>query len=168
MDTQKTHSNHVVHVVALPEGHPAPESLVGQSAVAEVDASLRTLIAQNHSGTHLLGAALRNILGAHVERRSGSLVTSERFRFDFAHDKAVSPEQMAEVQCLINQIIRENHAVRTETLPLAKAKERGAVATFGEKYGESVRVVEMGPPVGRAMRRHAQSHAQVTLGLRFS
>jgi alanyl-tRNA synthetase len=144
IDTQKTHSGHVVHVVTLPNGHPALESLVGQSAVAEVEASLRSLIAQNHSGTHLLGAALRNILGGHVEQR-GSLVTSERFRFDFAHDKAVSPEQMIEVQTLINQIIRENHAVQTETLPLAKAKERGAVATFGEKYGESVRVVEMGP-----------------------
>jgi alanyl-tRNA synthetase len=73
------------------------------------------------------------------------LVTSDRFRFDFAHDKAVSPEQMIEIQTLINQIIRENHAVQTETLPIAQAKARGAVATFGEKYGETVRVVEMGP-----------------------
>ena len=145
LDTQKTHSGHFVHVVVPKDGTSSiPESLVGKMANAEVDGSLRAMVEQNHSGTHLLGAALRNILGAHVEQR-GSLVTSDRFRFDFTQDKPVTPEQMLEIQTLINSIIRENHTVETNTLPVAEAKARGAVATFGEKYGALVRVVAMGP-----------------------
>ena len=144
LDTQKTHSGHVVHLASPRPGQLVNEKLVGEKAVAQVNAAFRKTIARHHSGTHLLGAALRTILGPHTEQR-GSLVSQDKLRFDFAHPHAITPDQISALQELINRIIRENHEVVTSEMPIADAKKRGAVAVFGEKYGETVRVVEMGP-----------------------
>lgn len=116
----------------------------GDKATAAVDALNREAIKKNHSATHLLHAALRNILGEHVTQK-GSLVDAPRFRFDFSHFEAVTSEQLAEVERRVNAEIRANHALTTQLMELDEAKASGAMALFGEKYDEKVRVVSMGP-----------------------
>ena len=96
-----------------------------------------------HSATHLLDAALKKVLGDHVHQ-AGSLVEPDRLRFDFTHFEAITPEQLAQVEELVNDAILEGYPVVTEVLPIEEAKKKGAVAMFGEKYGDTVRVVEMG------------------------
>ena len=116
----------------------------GDTATAAIDAANREAIKKNHNATHLLHAALREILGEHVTQK-GSLVEAPRMRFDFSHFEAVTAEQLAEIERRVNQEIRANHTLATELMDLDEAKASGAMALFGEKYDEKVRVVTMGP-----------------------
>ena len=116
---------------------------VGDSVEAVVDASVRQATALNHSATHLLHAALRQILGEHVTQK-GSLVDSQRLRFDFSHFEAIKPEQLKVLEDKVNAEIRSNSAVEIEETDIETAKRKGAMALFGEKYGDQVRVLSMG------------------------
>jgi alanyl-tRNA synthetase len=116
---------------------------LGDQVVTEVDMAKRQATALNHSATHLLHAALRNVLGDHVQQK-GSLVNADRLRFDFAHFEAMTQEQLCEVETLVNAQIRANSAVETELMQLEAAKAKGAMALFGEKYDDEVRVLTMG------------------------
>ena len=109
----------------------------------EVDKENRNLSARNHSATHLLQAALRQVLGTHVEQ-AGSYVDAERLRFDFTHFSALSKEELKQVEDIVNEEIQAALPVVTEVMTLDEAKKTGAMALFGEKYGEKVRVVKMG------------------------
>ncbi|MDM1343064.1 alanine--tRNA ligase [Acinetobacter pseudolwoffii] len=114
-----------------------------QSVEATVKADIRAATARNHSATHLLHAALRQILGSHVQQK-GSLVASDVLRFDFANDQPVSFEQLQEIERLVNAEVIANTAVSTELLDIESAKAKGAMMLFGEKYGDEVRVLSMG------------------------
>lgn len=127
---------HLVHVL-----HGAVS--VGDSLSAKVDDGVRQATALNHSATHLLHAALRKVLGEHVTQK-GSLVDSERLRFDFSHFEAIKPEQLKAIEAMVNDQIRANSIVATELCDMETAKAKGAMALFGEKYGDSVRVLTMG------------------------
>ena len=109
---------------------------------AAIDMERRKTIQRAHSTTHLLDAALKKVLGDHVHQ-AGSLVEPDRLRFDFTHFEAISPEELRQVEELVNDAVLEGYPVVTEILPIEEAKKKGAVAMFGEKYGETVRVVEM-------------------------
>ena len=115
----------------------------GETVTLKVDPENRALTARNHSATHLLHKALRTVLGEHVEQ-AGSLVTKDRLRFDFTHFSAMTPEEIKKVEDLVNQEIRASLPVKTDVMSLEDARKTGAVALFGEKYGETVRVVRMG------------------------
>ncbi|MDG1353491.1 MAG: alanine--tRNA ligase [Sulfitobacter sp.] len=115
----------------------------GQAAVLEVDPARRSAIRANHSATHLLHEALRHALGDHVAQR-GSLNAADRLRFDFSHNEAISPADMAGVEAQVNSYIRQNTAVETRIMTPDDARALGAQALFGEKYGDEVRVVSMG------------------------
>jgi alanyl-tRNA synthetase len=108
----------------------------------QVDTQKRTATALNHTATHLLQAALRQVLGDHV-KQSGSLVTPERFRFDFTHYTALTKDELLTVEKLVNQNIRENYPVETSTIPYQQAIQSGALALFGEKYSDTVRTVKV-------------------------
>ncbi|HTT07635.1 MAG TPA: alanine--tRNA ligase [Gammaproteobacteria bacterium] len=116
---------------------------VGDPVEAQVDAQHRQPTRLNHSATHLLHAALRQVLGKHVTQK-GSLVAPDRLRFDFSHSEPVSAEQCREIERLVNAEIRANREVRTRVMPIQKAMESGAMALFGEKYDDDVRVLNMG------------------------
>ena len=116
----------------------------GDTATAAIDLANREAIKKNHSATHLLHAALREILGEHVTQK-GSLVEAPRMRFDFSHFEAVTAQQLVDIERRVNQEIRANHTLATELMDLEEAKASGAMALFGEKYDEKVRVVTMGP-----------------------
>ncbi|WP_301152490.1 alanine--tRNA ligase [Metapseudomonas otitidis] len=116
---------------------------VGASVKAEADSTVRSATALNHSATHLLHAALRRVLGEHVQQK-GSLVDSQRLRFDFSHFEAIKPEQLKTLEDIVNTEIRRNTAVETEETDIETAKAKGAMALFGEKYGDQVRVLSMG------------------------
>lgn len=126
----------IVHVGEVVEGAPH----IGDNAIAEVNAARRADITRNHTGTHLLHAALRHQLGTHVEQR-GSLVAPDRLRFDFSHNEKVTPEQLASVEREINDIILANYNVHAEQKSREEAQAEGAMALFGEKYGDVVRTV---------------------------
>jgi len=115
---------------------------VGDKLDARVAPGVRQATALNHSATHLLHAALRNILGEHVTQK-GSLVDSERLRFDFSHFEALKPEQLKVIETLVNDQVRLNTPVAIEECDMETAKQKGAMALFGEKYGDSVRVLTM-------------------------
>jgi alanyl-tRNA synthetase len=115
----------------------------GKSIIAEVSASRRERIARNHSATHLLHSALKKVLGTHANQK-GSLVTAEKLRFDFNHFSAVTADELAMVETLVNRAIMQNDVVDTRVMHIDEAKDIGATALFGEKYGTSVRVVQMG------------------------
>jgi alanyl-tRNA synthetase len=132
--------NHAfAHKVLITEG----EIKLGDLVQLEVDRSKREATAIHHSATHLLHAALRKLLGEHVTQK-GSLVDSQRLRFDFSHPEAVSFEQLNQIEQLVNQQIRTNLPVKAEVMSMDEAKQQGAMALFGEKYGEEVRVLTMG------------------------
>jgi alanyl-tRNA synthetase len=116
---------------------------VGDLVEARIDADARRATALNHSATHLMHAALRRVLGTHVQQK-GSLVAPDRLRFDFTHFEPVSREQIREIERLVNAQIRANDMVETRIMSLDDAKASGAMALFGEKYGERVRVLRMG------------------------
>jgi alanyl-tRNA synthetase len=117
--------------------------IVGAPVETHVDADVRHATSLNHSATHLLHAALRQVLGDHVQQK-GSLVDSQRLRFDFSHFEAIKPEQLKALEDIVNAEIRKNSEVETEETDIETAKQKGAMALFGEKYGDSVRVLSMG------------------------
>ena len=137
-DTQKQGGHHLHHGVLL-EG----TLVVGAEVHPRVDASLRAATVRNHSATHLMHKALRLVLGDHVAQK-GSLVTPERLRFDFSHFEPMTPEQLAEVERLVNEQILANAPTRIEQMSLDQAKAKGAAALFEAKYADSVRVLTMG------------------------
>ena len=114
-----------------------------QTAVLIVDKEHRKNVKANHSATHLLHAALRETLGKHVAQK-GSYVGPERLRFDFSHNKAIQKEEINKINLEVNEIIKQNENVSTRLMSPTKAIKEGAMALFGEKYGEEVRVVSMG------------------------
>ncbi|HIZ50482.1 MAG TPA: alanine--tRNA ligase, partial [Candidatus Pseudomonas excrementavium] len=137
-DTTKAGGAHLHHGVV------STGSLSSGTAIrAVVDDSVRDATKGNHSATHLLHAALREVLGEHVQQK-GSLVDSQRLRFDFSHFEAIRPEQLCELERLVNEQIRHNSAVEIEVTDIETAKAKGAMALFGEKYGDQVRVLTMG------------------------
>jgi alanyl-tRNA synthetase len=137
-DTQKLGKAHV-HVGRLEAG----TLRVGEPVTAEVDHDLRQATRLNHTATHLLHAALRKVLGLHVTQK-GSLVSPERLRFDFAHYSAVTPEELREIERLVNAEIRSNAAAETRLMKFDEAVAAGAMALFGEKYEDDVRVLRVG------------------------
>ncbi|WP_173087995.1 alanine--tRNA ligase [Devosia sp. 1635] len=144
-DTQKYHGV-FAHKVKVETG----ALRVGQAVELVVDHARRSAIRANHSATHLLHEALRIVLGDHVAQK-GSLVSPDRLRFDFVHTKAMSPLELAEVEDLANAIILQNTPVETRLMGVEEAKDSGARALFGEKYGDEVRVVSMGEPTGNSL-----------------
>jgi alanyl-tRNA synthetase len=137
-DTQKL-GNAIAHHGVLAEGVLAK----GDEVTATVDAERRASISLNHSATHLLHAALRNILGEHVTQK-GSLVKPDNLRFDFSHLEAMTKAEIKEVERLVNAQVRTNHVIETNVMDIESAKEKGAMALFGEKYDDEVRVLSMG------------------------
>lgn len=138
-DTQKKNDVLHVHVVKMEAG----EVNVGTSLTMDIDATTRTSTKANHSATHLLHAALRRYFGDHVTQK-GSLVTPEKLRFDFSHPGAISSDDIKTIEREVNSMIRQNEAVTVNLMTKDQATEAGAMALFGEKYGEEVRVVSMG------------------------
>ncbi|MBE2295595.1 MAG: alanine--tRNA ligase [Phycisphaerales bacterium] len=138
-DTQKQGGGAFLHIGTLQQG----QLRRGATVLAQVDMARRQETALNHSATHLLHAALRQVLGPHVTQK-GSRVDSQRLRFDFAHSEPVSPEQLETVERLVNAQIRGNVAVETTIMAPEEAIAAGAMALFGEKYGDRVRVLRMG------------------------
>ncbi|MCE7765083.1 alanine--tRNA ligase [Pseudomonas putida] len=117
--------------------------VIGSPVEAKVDADVQHATSLNHSATHLLHEALRQVLGEHVQQK-GSLVDSQRLRFDFSHFEAVKPEQIKQLEDIVNREVRKNTPVTTELTDIETAKAKGAMALFGEKYGDTVRVLSMG------------------------
>ena len=138
-DTQKKGDGVLVHLGRVESG----PLTVGDRVEARVDGERRRATALNHSATHLLHAALREVLGTHVQQK-GSQVSAERLRFDFAHFEPLSREQVLTIERLINREVRANHLVETRIMSLEDAKATGAMALFGEKYADQVRVLRMG------------------------
>ncbi|MBR2476728.1 MAG: alanine--tRNA ligase [Clostridia bacterium] len=138
-NTKKTAEGKFLHTGVITEGTIS----VGDKATATVDADLRAATEKNHSATHLLQKALRQVVGQHVEQ-AGSFVNGDRLRFDFSHYEAVTPEQLKEVEAIVNREIAAALDVTCKEMPIDEAKKLGAMALFGEKYGDVVRVVKMG------------------------
>jgi len=164
-DVQKSPGTNVfLHIGVVAEG----EVRVGEKAQLAVDEEQRLAMARNHSCTHLLHRALRIILGDHV-RQAGSLVTSDRLRFDFTNPSAVGPEHIETLETMVNEAIRRDYSVATEVMSIEEATRSGATALFEERYGESVRVVSMGDYTselcgGTHVGRSGQIGAFVILG----
>jgi alanyl-tRNA synthetase len=154
LDTKKE-NNLPVHLCAeLPEG-------IEGTLVATVDTDRRQAIACNHSATHIIHYALRQVLGEHVEQK-GSYVTAESLRFDFSHFQKVTPEQLREAEILANKIIRQDLALEeSRHTPIEEAKAMGAMALFGEKYGDDVRVIKFGPSVELCGGCHVASTGKI-------
>ena len=138
-DTRKQGGSIFTHLGQMTDG----VLRVGDTVQAAVNEANRNDIALNHSATHLMHAALRAVLGEHVQQK-GSLVQAERLRFDFSHFEPVTAEQLTAIERLVNEHIRRNHRVETRVMALEDARESGAMALFGEKYDEQVRVLRMG------------------------
>ncbi|MBV9570856.1 MAG: alanine--tRNA ligase [Alphaproteobacteria bacterium] len=143
IDTEKKLGSLHVHVVRITQG----AFKVGDSVDLKVDGERRRATRANHSATHLLHAALKRVLGAHVSQK-GSLVAPDRLRFDFSHPKALTPEELERIESDVNFVIRQNSDVSTRLMATDKAIEAGAEALFGEKYGTEVRVLTMGEGQG--------------------
>ena len=137
-DTQKQ-GDVFIHLGVMTSGSLS----IGDDVVAQVDEVRRQAIVLNHSGTHLMHKALRIVLGEQVEQK-GSLVTSERLRFDFSHSDPMTKEEISQVETIVNDEIRSNAATESEVMSMDAAIEKGAMALFGEKYGDEVRVVNIG------------------------
>ena len=138
-DVQKNKGGKYMHYGKMTEG----TLKVGDIVRAHIDTQRRQAVMRAHSATHLLDAALRSVLGDHVHQ-SGSLVEPDRLRFDFTHFSAMTAEDLSQVSAMVNEAILEGYDIVTEEMPIEQAKERGAIALFSEKYGDVVRVVDMG------------------------
>ena len=138
-NTTKVIGGKFAHHATVVEGSVAK----GQKATFTVDAANRMDVARNHSATHLLQKALREVVGSHIEQ-AGSSVTKDRLRFDFTHFEALTHEQIAQVESLVNEKILAGLPIVTKEMPIDEARKLGAMALFGEKYGDTVRVVNMG------------------------
>ncbi len=139
LDCTKLNDQHL-HFIKVTDG----KIEVGQSAQLKVSSALRKSTARNHSATHLLHSSLRSVLGDHIQQ-AGSLVTSDRLRFDFTHPKPLSESEKSQVEELVNREISAGTRVISETMGQKEALKMGALALFGEKYGDEVRVIQMGP-----------------------
>lgn len=137
-DTKKNNGVYM-HICKMESGSFS----IGDTVTLRVDSARRAAIARNHSSVHLLDAALREVLGTHI-RQAGSYVDNNEARFDFTHFSAVTPEELAKIELLVNEKILEGIAVSTFETDIESAKASGAIALFGEKYGKTVRVVKMG------------------------
>ncbi len=138
-DVQKNKGGKYMHYGKVTQG----VLKLGDTVTAAIDADRRKAVMRAHSATHLLDTALRKVLGDHVHQ-AGSLVEPDRLRFDFTHFSALTPEELAKVNAEVNEAVLEGYDIVTEELPIEEAKQKGAVALFGEKYGDRVRVVDMG------------------------
>ncbi len=138
-DVQKNKGGKYMHTGKLVEG----TLKLGDTVSAAIDLKRRKAVMRAHSATHLLDKALRTVLGDHVHQ-AGSLVEEDRLRFDFTHFSALTAEELAKVSAMVNEAVLEGYDIVTEEMPIEQAKQKGAIALFGEKYGDTVRVVDMG------------------------
>jgi alanyl-tRNA synthetase len=138
-DTRQPVGGLIVHIGEVLKGEPA----VGDTAIASVDTTRRRDIMRNHTATHLLHHELHAVLGEHA-RQAGSLVAADRLRFDFTHPEALTPEEIEQIEAGVNRNILDNYQLGIDYKPLAEAIEGGAIALFGEKYGETVRNITIG------------------------
>ena len=138
-DVQKNKGGKYMHYGKLSGG----VIKLGDTVSAAIDVKRRKAIMRAHSATHLLDKALRTVLGDHVQQ-AGSLVEEDRLRFDFTHFSAMTAEELSKVSAMVNEAVLEGYDVHTDVLPIEEAKKKGAIALFGEKYGDTVRVVDMG------------------------
>ena len=138
-DVQKNKGGKYMHYGKVTEG----VLKLGDTVCAAIDLNRRKAIMRAHSATHLLDKVLRTVLGDHVHQ-AGSLVEPDRLRFDFTHFSALTSEELAKVSAMVNEAVLEGYDIVTEEMPIEQAKQRGAIALFGEKYGDTVRVVDMG------------------------
>ncbi len=157
-DTQKPVQGLVVHRGKVLEGTLS----VGDSASLAVDEVRRNRIRRNHSATHLLHLALRKVLGAHAQQK-GSLVGPDRLRFDFTHTKPLSPEEIQQIEDLVNERTLANYPVSTEVLSMEEARKRGAMMIFEEKYGDVVRMLTMGDSMELCGGTHARATGDIGL-----
>ncbi|MFN0027418.1 MAG: alanine--tRNA ligase [Acidimicrobiales bacterium] len=155
-DTRYALPGLVAHHIGALEGTIYP----GQTAMARIEVDRRNAIRRNHTGTHLLHWALRNVLGDHV-RQQGSLVEPGRLRFDFSHYDQVTPEQLAHIEDLVAAEVLANHPVRTFETTKSSAEELGALSFFGDKYGEVVRVLEAGPSIELCGGTHVRATGDI-------
>lgn len=157
-DTQKPVTGLVVHRGRVEEG----TIRVGEAVDLAVDVARRERIRRNHSATHLLHWALRQVLGPHAQQK-GSVVGPDRLRFDFASPRALTPEEIARVEDLVNQRTLQNHPIRTEVLTMEEARQRGAMMIFEEKYGDVVRMLTMAESTELCGGTHARSTGDIGL-----
>ncbi|HEV2663151.1 MAG TPA: alanine--tRNA ligase, partial [Ktedonobacteraceae bacterium] len=157
-DTQRPLKGLIVHYGQIAEGYLR----IGESVQASVNSQRREETMRNHSATHLLHKALRNLLGPHLEQR-GSLVAPERLRFDFSSPRALSTSELEQIDEQINRWIRADFPVQTNILPLQQALQTGAMALFGEKYEDQVRVVTMGSSIELCGGTHCSATGQIGL-----
>jgi alanyl-tRNA synthetase len=150
LDTQKQAGDLFVHQLEILEGTLAPGARARLAVTPEVRATTRS----NHSATHLLHSALRNVLGPHVSQK-GQMVDGERIRFDFSHGQPVTPAEIDRIEAEVNAVIRQNLPARTEEMAPQQAIEAGAMALFGEKYGDSVRVLTLGRDLGEGEKAYS-------------
>ena len=155
-DTKKDHEGHFMHIGTVTKG----SFNTADTVTAEVDVQRRRRIMSNHSVCHLLQLALREVLGTHVHQ-AGSYYDEHRCRFDFSHFSAMTAEEIERTQNLVNRMILEGHPVEVEELPIEQAKGKGAMALFGEKYGDIVRVCTMGDSVEFCGGTHVPNTAQI-------
>jgi len=156
-DVKKTAPGLIVHVGEVTKGNPK----IGDEVVVSVDAHRRLNIMRNHTATHLLHSKLREILGSHV-RQAGSLVAADRLRFDFTHPKAVTKQELEKVEAAVNKLILENYQLRFNIQSRDEAVNYGAMALFGEKYGEEVRTVSIGDDVKYSYELCGGTHVDQT------
>ncbi|MDE2473768.1 MAG: alanine--tRNA ligase, partial [Alphaproteobacteria bacterium] len=150
IDTEKKLGNLHIHVVRITRG----EFKAGDAVDLRVDSERRRATRANHSATHLLHAALKHVLGPHVAQK-GSLVAPDRLRFDFSQPRGMTQDELKQVEDEVNQVIRQNSDVSTRLMPTSNAIESGAVAMFGEKYGDEVRVLAMGADLEAGARPYS-------------
>jgi alanyl-tRNA synthetase len=157
VDTLRPTAGLVVHKGKVAKG----SFTVGDAVTLEVDHERRSATRRNHSATHLLHYALRLVLGEHVQQK-GSLVGPDRLRFDYAHGKTLSAEEIARVEDVVNEMVLANVEVKTQVLPIAEARETGAMAIFEEKYGDTVRVLTMDAGKHKSVELCGGTHARRT------